>query len=205
MREINGELASLSAAFSENTLDEVNASAVVVDSADELAGLSEGEIAAAAEAAKARDLEGKYVIALLNTSGQPALSSLEDRGLRERISKTSLARGSRGGEHDNREAVVQIAALRAERAALLGYPHHAAYVLEEQTAQTIEAVNEPPLRDSPRQRLPTRAAKRTTWRRSPSRKEPKSRSRPGTGRTTPRNCGPRDSRSTRRSSSPTSR
>ncbi len=141
MREINAELASLSAAFSENTLDEVNASAVVVDSAEELAGLSEGEIAAAAEAAKARDLEGKYVIALLNTSGQPALSSLEDRALRERIMKTSLARGSRGGEHDNREAVVRIAALRAERAALLGYPHHAAFILEEQTAQTIEAVN----------------------------------------------------------------
>ena len=141
MREINAELASLSAAFSENTLDEVNASAVVVDSADELAGLSEGEIAAAAEAARARDLEGEYVIALLNTSGQPALASLEDRALRERIMETSLTRGSRGGEHDNREVVVEIAALRAERAALLGYPHHAAFVLEEQTAQTIEAVN----------------------------------------------------------------
>ena len=141
MREINAELASLSAAFSENTLNEVNASAVVVDSAEELAGLSEGEIAAAAEAAKARDLEGKYVIALLNTSGQPALSSLEDRGLRERIANTSFTRGSRGGEHDNREVIVKIAALRAERAALLGYPHHAAFVLEEQTAQTIDAVN----------------------------------------------------------------
>ena len=141
MREINAELASLSAAFSENTLNEVNASAVVVDSAEELAGLSEGEIAAAAEAAKARDLEGKYVIALLNTSGQPALSTLEDRGLRERIANTSFTRGSRGGEHDNREVIVKIAALRAERAALLGYPHHAAFVLEEQTAQTIDAVN----------------------------------------------------------------
>ena len=56
--------------------------------------------------------------------------------------RTSLARGSRGGEHDNREVIVRIAALRAERAALLGYPHHAAYVLEEQTAQTIAAVDE---------------------------------------------------------------
>ena len=141
MREINAEVASLSAAFSDNTLNEVNASAVVVDTAEELAGLSEGEIAAAAEAAKARDLEGKYVIALLNTSGQPAQSSLEDRALRERIANTSLTRGSRGGEYDNREVIVKIAALRAERAGLLGYPHHAAYVLEEQTAQTIEAVN----------------------------------------------------------------
>ena len=142
MREINAELATLSAAFTENTLDEVNASAVVVDSAGELAGLSAGEIAAAAEAAKTRGLEGKHVLALLNTSGQPPLSSLEDRALRERIMRTSLARGSRGGEHDNREVIVRIAALRAERAALLGYPHHAAYVLEEQTAQTIAAVDE---------------------------------------------------------------
>ena len=142
MREINAELASLSAAFTENTLDEVNASAVVVDSAEELAGLSEGEVAAAAEAAKTRELDGKHVIALLNTSGQPALSSLTDRSLRERIMRASLARGSRGGEHDNREVIVRIAALRAERAALLGYPHHAAFVLEEQTAQTIDAVNE---------------------------------------------------------------
>ncbi len=142
MREINAELASLSAAFTENTLDEVNASAVVVDSVEELAGLSEGEIAAAAEAARARDLEGRFVIALLNTSGQPALASLEDRSLRERIMQVSLARGSRGGEHDNREVIVRIAALRAERAALLGYPHHAAFSLEVQTAQTIEAVDQ---------------------------------------------------------------
>ena len=142
MREINAELASLSAAFSDNTLDEVNASAIEVATAAELAGLSEGEIAAAAEAAKERDKEGSYVLALLNTSGQPPLASLEDRALRQRIMETSLARGSSGGEHDNREIIVRIAALRAERAALLGYPNHAAFVLEEQTAQTLAAVDE---------------------------------------------------------------
>ena len=142
MREINAELASLSAAFSDNTLDEVNASAIEVATAAELAGLSEGEIAAAAEAAKERDKEGSYVLALLNTSGQPPLASLEDRALRQRIMETSLARGSSGGGHDNREIIVRIAALRAERAALLGYPNHAAFVLEEQTAQTLEAVDQ---------------------------------------------------------------
>ena len=142
MREINAELASLSAEFSDNTLDEVNASAIEVATAEELAGLSEGEIAAAAEAAKERDKDGRYVIALLNTSGQPALASLEDRALRQRLAEASLARGSSGGEHDNREVIVRIAALRAERAALLGYPNHAAFVLEEQTAQTLEAVDE---------------------------------------------------------------
>ena len=142
MREINAELASLSAAFSDNTLDEVNASAIEVATAEELAGLSAGEIAAAAEAAKERDRKGSYVLALLNTSGQPPLASLEDRALRQRIMETSLARGSSGGENDNREIIVRIAALRAERAALLGYPNHAAFVLEEQTAQTLEAVDE---------------------------------------------------------------
>ncbi len=142
MREINGELASLGARFTQNVLDEVNASAIMVETAEELAGLSDGEIAAAAEAATARELDGLYVIPLLNTSGQPALASLEDRALRERISRASLARGSQGGDYDNREVITRIAELRAERAALLGYPHHAAYILEEQTAQTAEAVNE---------------------------------------------------------------
>ena len=142
MRELNAELASLSSRFTENTLAEVNASAIEVDSRDELAGLSDGEIAAAAEAAVARGLDGKFVIPLLNTSGQPALASLEDRALRERILRTSLARGSQGGDHDNTGVVTRMAELRAQRAALLGYPHHAAFILEEQTAQTAEAVNE---------------------------------------------------------------
>ena len=142
MQEINAELAALSSRFTQNVLDEVNASAVVVETREELAGLSENRIAAAAAAAAARGLENRYVIPLLNTSGQPALSSLESRGLRERIMRTSLARGSRGGEYDNREVITTMARLRAERAAMLGYPNHAAYVLERQTARTVEAVNE---------------------------------------------------------------
>ncbi|MEJ2534135.1 MAG: M3 family metallopeptidase [Gammaproteobacteria bacterium] len=142
LKAINSELASLQTQFSQNVLGEVNAKAIVVDSADQLDGLSEGEIAAAAEAAKARNLEGKYVLPLLNTSGQPALSALTDRALRERIHTTSLGRGSSGGEFDNREILTRVARLRAERAQLLGYENHAAYSLENQTAGTVEAVNE---------------------------------------------------------------
>ncbi len=142
MQAINARLAALSSRFTQNVLDEVNASAVVVESRDELAGLSEGQIAAAVAAAEARELEGRYVIPLLNTSGQPALASLEDRGLRERIMRTSLARGSQGGEYDNRGVITEMARLRAERAAMLGYPNHAAYILERQTARTVDAVNE---------------------------------------------------------------
>ncbi|HEX6929434.1 MAG TPA: M3 family metallopeptidase, partial [Gammaproteobacteria bacterium] len=142
VQEINSELASLQTQFSQNVLDEVNAAAVVVDSREELAGLSDAQIAGAAEAAKERGLEGKFVIALLNTTQQPVLASLENRELRERIMKASLARGSHGGEFDNREELARIVALRAERAELMGYPHHAAYSLEDQTARTAEAVNE---------------------------------------------------------------
>ena len=142
MQAINAELASLSTTFSQNVLDEVNAAAVVVDTREELAGLPDDQVAAAEAAAAARDLEGKFVIPLLNTSGQPSLASLEDRALRERITKASLARNLSGGDYDNREVITTMARLRAERAAMLGYPNHAAYILERQTAQTVDAVNE---------------------------------------------------------------
>src|SRR3546814_700946 len=78
---------------------------------------------------------------MMNTSGQPALASLENRVLRERIMETSLNRGSHCGEFDNRAVIARIAKLRAERANLLGYPNHAAYSLGDQTAHTTEAVN----------------------------------------------------------------
>ena len=142
MRAINADLASLETRFMRNVLDEVNASAVAVDSRDALAGLPDDQVAAAEEAAAARGLDGQFVIPLLNTSGQPALASLDDRALRERITRASLARGSQGGEYDNREVITTMARLRAERAAMLGYPNHAAYILEAQTAQTVDAVND---------------------------------------------------------------
>lgn len=141
IKDINSELATLGTKFSQNVLAEVNASAVVVDSKAELAGLSEGQIAAAVEAAKARKLEGKYVIALLNTTGQPTLTQLENRALRERIFKASIARGSRGGEFDNTAIVSQVMKLRAERSKIMGYPNYAAFVLEDETARNPQAVN----------------------------------------------------------------
>ena len=142
LKALNAELAELQTQFSQNVLNEVNALAVVVDTKEELAGLSDDAIAAAAEEAKSRDMEGKYVLALRNTSGQPYLASLENRALRERIHNTSLSRGSRGGEYDNRALLTRVAKIRAERAQMLGYPNHAAYRLESQTAGTTAAVNE---------------------------------------------------------------
>jgi len=93
-------------------------------------------------AAAADGKDGKFVIRLLNTSGQPALGSLENRSLRQRLQETSVGRGSRGGDFDNRAIVLRIAALRAERAALLGYASHADYMLEDQTARTPAAVEQ---------------------------------------------------------------
>lgn len=141
LKAINSELAVLQTTFSQNVLKEVNALAIVVDTREELAGLSDAAIEATAEEAKERGFEGKFVITLKNTSGQPPLSYLENRGLRERIHKVSLSRGSRSGEFDNREILSKVIRLRAERAQLLGYANHAAYRLENQTARTVEAVN----------------------------------------------------------------
>jgi peptidyl-dipeptidase Dcp len=140
LRKINTELASLRTRFSQNVLGEVNSSFVAVADRAGLDGLSEDEIATAAQAARQLNREG-FVIRLTNTTGQPALSSLTSRTLRRRIMEASLARNSRAGEYDNRPVVIAMARLRAERAALLGYPSHAAYELEEQTAASVAALN----------------------------------------------------------------
>ena len=142
LKAINAELAQLGTTFSQNVLSEVNASAVVVDSRAELAGLPEADIDAAAAAAKKRGLDGKFVIALQNTTGQPPNTYLENRALRQRIHEASVARGSRGNEFDNTGLVSQIMKLRLERAKLLGYPDYASFVLADETAKTPQAVNE---------------------------------------------------------------
>src|SRR5690606_32775491 len=141
LREINAELARLETQFSQNVLAEVNDSAVIVERREELDGLSEAAIEAAADAAAQRGLEGKYVITLQNTTGQPANAELTNRELRRRIHEASIARGSRGNQYDNRAIISRVMRLRAERARLLGYPNHAAYVLEDETARTPEAVD----------------------------------------------------------------
>ncbi len=142
LKTINSEISVLQTNFSQNVLKEVNALAVIIDNKKDLDGLSDGAIQSAANEAKSRGLEGKYVIALKNTSGQPSLSSLTNRSVREKIHKASLSRGSRGGDFDNREILVKVIKLRAEKARLMGYENHAAYTLETQTAQNPQNVND---------------------------------------------------------------
>ena len=142
LKAINEELATIGTQFSQNLQDDTNASAVVVDTKAELDGFSEQQIAAAAEAAKARKFEGKYVIQLSWPTGQPALTNLKNRALRERIHKAAIERANRGNEHDNKAVLARTVKLRAERAALMGYPTHADFVLEVETARTTKAVND---------------------------------------------------------------
>jgi len=143
LKAINAELAGLATEFSQKVLAEVNDSAVVFDRVEALDGLTESRIETARQEAVSRSLdEGLYVITLLNTSGQPPLSSLTDRSSRERIHKASLARGSRGNEYDTTAIVARVAELRARRANLLGYPTHADFILEDQTAGTVDRVND---------------------------------------------------------------
>jgi peptidyl-dipeptidase Dcp len=141
LKDFNGKLAALQTQFAQNVLAEANASALVVDTRAELAGMSDKAIDAAAAEAKKRGLDGKFVVPVVNTTQQAPLEVLTNRATREKLLATSFARGSHGGQFDNRDVVLQLARLRAERAALLGYPSHAAYMLDDQTARTTDAVN----------------------------------------------------------------
>ncbi len=141
VKKINAGIATLQTTLSQNVLAEANASAVIVDSRDQLAGLSDEQIQGLADDAKAKGMDGKYRIALVNTTGQPLEAQLEDRALRERIYHASVDRGSHGGQWDNTASISKLMKLRAERAAIMGYPNYAAFALADETAKNPEAVN----------------------------------------------------------------
>jgi peptidyl-dipeptidase Dcp len=116
LKAYNAKIAALQTQFSQNVLKEANASALVVDSREELAGMSDKAIDVAAAEAKKRGLDGKFVIPVVNTTQQAPLSVLTNRATREKLLATSLARGSHGGEFDNRKVVLELAKLRAPSA-----------------------------------------------------------------------------------------
>jgi peptidyl-dipeptidase Dcp len=141
LRDLNQRISTLTTRFEKNLLADTNDLAVHVTDEAELAGLDAGELSAAAQAAADRGLDG-WLITLVLPTGHPYLASLRSRATRERIMAASRARGSRGGDHDNREVLLEIVRLRAQRAALLGYPNHAAVVTADETAGSPEAVAE---------------------------------------------------------------
>jgi peptidyl-dipeptidase Dcp len=136
LRGFNQEEAKLTTRFEEDILAETNNGAVVIDNKADLDGLPESDIAAAAELAKEKKLDGKWVIALQNTTQQPALTYLKNRAVRERLFNASVARGKHGGDSDTTAIVTRLAQERAQRAKLLGYPDHATLTLDDQMART---------------------------------------------------------------------
>jgi peptidyl-dipeptidase Dcp len=139
---LNQRLSVLTNTFEKNLLADTNDLAVLFDSSEELDGLSDGQLSAAAQAASDRGLDGKWLITLTLFTGHPALSALTNRDSRRRILEASRSRGLRGNDNDNRAVLREITTLRAERAELLGYSSHAAYVTADETAGSPEAVHE---------------------------------------------------------------
>ena len=136
LKQYNAEEATLSNDFHNKLVAATAAAAVVIDDKAQLAGLAEGDIAAAAEAAKGRKLEGKWLLDLQNTTQQPVLTSLQDRAVRARVLDASETRTERGDGNDTRAIIQRLAQLRAAKAKLLGFPNYAAYNLTDQMAQT---------------------------------------------------------------------
>ena len=141
MRKINAEMSLLTLKFGQNLLAENNNYTLVIEKPEDLSGLPTSLIAAAADDAKKRKMEGKWVFTLQNPSIMPFLQYADNRALREKIFKAYLERGNHNDAYDNKALMTNIVALRAEKAALLGYENHAAYVLEESMAQTPAKVS----------------------------------------------------------------
>jgi len=141
LKQLNEELSILETQFSKNLLTDTNDLAVLVDDINELAGLGENEIAAAAAAAKERGHEGKWLIAMVNFTGNPVLDSLSNRELRRRIMQDSLMKANRANENDNKPVILKIIKLRAERARLFGKNTHAEHVIAVQTAEHPDNVH----------------------------------------------------------------
>lgn len=140
--EINQRLAELDTKFSQQLLADTNDLAVVIDDMAELDGLSENEITAAAAAAKDRGHEGKWLLNMVNFTGNPMLAALTNRSVRERIMKNSLIKGGRDNENNNRPILLEMVKLRAEKAKLFGYASHAHYELTDRTAKNPGNVHE---------------------------------------------------------------
>jgi peptidyl-dipeptidase Dcp len=139
LKELNKEESTLSTQFTNKLLAATKAGALVVDDKAKLAGLSDADIAAAAQAAKERKLDGKYVIALQNTTQQPDLQTLTDRDTRQKLFEASWNRAEHKDDNDTRDIAARIAEIRAQSAKLLGYPNYAAWKLDDQMAKTPDA------------------------------------------------------------------
>ncbi len=140
LRELNSKISMLQLTFGQNMLKETNAYRLVIDKKEDLAGLPDNLIAAAAETAAADSMEGKWVFTLHNPSIMPFLQYAENRELRKDIFNGYISRGNQGNENDNKDVCAQLVAARLEKAKLMGYEDYAAFVLETRMAKNASAV-----------------------------------------------------------------
>ncbi|HKE37615.1 MAG TPA: M3 family metallopeptidase [Candidatus Baltobacteraceae bacterium] len=140
LKELNQQLATLQTAFERKLLAGTAAAALVVKNKSQLAGLSDSAIAAAEQAAIAKNDPGGFLIALQNTTQQPSLTLLQDRATRQQLFENSWTRTEKTDDNDTRSTITQMAKLRAEKAQVLGYSDFAAYQLTQEMAQTPAAV-----------------------------------------------------------------
>ncbi|KZC18800.1 dipeptidyl carboxypeptidase, partial [Rhodanobacter denitrificans] len=138
LKDLNKEESTLSTAFTNKLLAATKDAAPVIADKAQLAGLSDAELAAAAQAGKERKQDGKYVLTLQNTTQQPELQDLTDRATRQALFEASWTRAERGDANDTRKTIERLAQIRAEQAKLLGYPDYAAWKLDDQMAKTPE-------------------------------------------------------------------
>ncbi|EOF4703590.1 peptidyl-dipeptidase Dcp [Klebsiella oxytoca] len=138
LRALNTEAATLQSQFQQRLLGAVKSGGLVVDYAHQLEGLSEDEISAAAEAAQEKGLNDRWLLALLNTTQQPALLSLQDRQTRENLFAAGWTRNQKGDANDTRELVLRLAEIRARKAQLLGTADYASWSMADQMARTPE-------------------------------------------------------------------
>ena len=141
LKKLNEEEAGLTAKFTNQLLAAAKNAAIVLTDSAELAGLSQSEKDAFAQKAKDNKMPGKWLVPLQNTTQQPVLQSLSNRGIREKIFTASWNRAERGDSNDTRRTILRIAAIRTQKAKLMGYASYAAWKLQDQMAKTPEAVD----------------------------------------------------------------
>ena len=139
LKALNTEAATLTSQFNQRLLAATKAAGLVVDYAHQLDGLSPDEIATAAHAAAEKGLNDRWLIPLLNTTQQPALSALRDRQTRENLFNAGWTRTQKGDENDTRALILRLTALRASQAKLLGFEDYASWSIADQMAKTPAA------------------------------------------------------------------
>ncbi|MDE1898713.1 MAG: peptidyl-dipeptidase Dcp [Xanthomonadaceae bacterium] len=141
LKQLNEQESTLSAKFVNQLLAANKAGALAIGDKSALAGLGEGQLAAASQDARARGLKDTWLLPLQNTTQQPALQSLSDRATRQHLFEASWTRTEHGDANDTRATIARLAQVRAEKAGLLGFPDYAAWKLEDQMAKTPAAVD----------------------------------------------------------------